>query len=265
MFSSEAVPAAPQGLVPATRAGPLRAPRLPSRPQAPAAEGVFCDPTFHRPAAPPRHSALAGPAPLSSGWQEGPLTEGSGPSASSVARPVLVEDPRPRATLCDGGRPGGPGEGGLPAARPAGLLLQGLALQTAGALGLQEKGVRTSPAPGCGCSFPRSASTHLSLPPSLPSFPLCFLTGRHCHPALWVSSAPSLQRAGHSLPQRGTRLAFLCLQEPWTTQSPLSEESVFLARTYSRKLFRFFLNYLHIYIYKMCILYMTSPSQFLRK
>lgn len=124
-------------------------------------------------------------------WREGLLTEGAGPPASSVARPVTRGGPpAPAPVSADGGRPVGPGESGLPAApRPAGRLLQGLALEAAGAPGASGGGSQDfRPRSGDGVPpFPRTPSAHLCLPLPpflLPSFPLHFLTGGHCHPAL---------------------------------------------------------------------------------
>ena len=132
---------------------------------------------WHTPHPPPRHAALPGGSQVvlrcgRRAWQEGPLTEGSGPSASSGAlEPSLMEDPRPpRRSPRTAGGLWGSGESGSPALRPAGLLFR----VGSGGLwcpwGFMDRESGFLPRSGMPSRLsPRTASTHLSLPCFLPS------------------------------------------------------------------------------------------------
>lgn len=151
----------------------------------------------HTPPPPPRHAALPGGshAVLRCGrraWQEGPLAEGSGPSASSRALvPSLMEDPRPpRRSPRTAGGLWGSGESGspLPCVPPASC--SGLALEAAGAPGASWTGSQDfCPALGCRPAFPPHC-LYSSLPPLLRSFQVFLSTSllmvvTAIHPAKW--------------------------------------------------------------------------------
>lgn len=132
---------------------------------------------WHTPPPPPRHAALPGGshAVLRCGrraWQEGPLAEGSGPSASSRALvPSLMEDPRPpRRSPRTAGGLWGSGESGspLPCVPPASC--SGLARGRWCPWGFMDRESGFLPRSGVPSRLsPRTASTHLSLPCFVPS------------------------------------------------------------------------------------------------
>ena len=132
---------------------------------------------WHTPHPPPRHAALPGGSQVvlrcgRRAWQEGPLTEGSGPSASSGAlEPSLMEDPRPpRRSPRTAGGLWGSGESGSPALRPAGLLFRVGSGGRWCPWGFMDRESGFLPRSGMPSRLsPRTASTHLSLPCFLPS------------------------------------------------------------------------------------------------
>ena len=185
---------------------------------------------WHTPHPPPRHAALPGGSQVvlrcgRRAWQEGPLTEGSGPSASSGAlEPSLMEDPRPpRRSPRTAGGLWGSGESGspLPCVPPASC--SGLALEAAGAPGASWTGSQDfCPALGCHPAFPPALPLLISpsLASFLPGFPFNVLTdGCHCDPSCQVvcSRLPTFSvKTGldHRLPHRGRLDSFAASSSP---------------------------------------------------